>query len=61
AVKGDDGALDLEQTMEPVPKLHRAGVTDFRIAVKPPRGEQAAVEYLSPVVTAFRARAEGWT
>jgi probable F420-dependent oxidoreductase len=61
AVSGDDGALDLEQTMEPVPKLHQAGVTDFRIALKPPRGEQAAVEYLAPVVTAFRARAEGWT
>jgi alkanesulfonate monooxygenase SsuD/methylene tetrahydromethanopterin reductase-like flavin-dependent oxidoreductase (luciferase family) len=60
AVKGDDGALDLEQTMEPVSKLHQAGVTDFRIGLKPPRGEQAAVDYLTPVVTAFRSRAEGW-
>ena len=54
-VKDDNGDLDLAQTMEPVPKLHEAGVTDFRIALKPSRGEQAALDYLGEVVTAFRS------
>ncbi|HEX3842474.1 MAG TPA: TIGR03619 family F420-dependent LLM class oxidoreductase [Acidimicrobiales bacterium] len=55
AVKDDNGDLDLVQTMEPVPKLHQAGVSDFRIALKPSRGEQAAADYLGEVVTAFRS------
>jgi probable F420-dependent oxidoreductase len=54
-VKDDNGELDLAQTMEPVPKLHEAGVTDFRIALKPSRGEQAALDYLGEVVNAFRS------
>jgi probable F420-dependent oxidoreductase len=55
AVKDDNGDLDLTQTMAPVPKLHQAGVTDFRIALKPSRGEEAALDYLGKVVTAFRS------
>jgi probable F420-dependent oxidoreductase len=55
AVKHDNGDLDLAQTMEPVPKLHQAGVSDFRIALKPSRGGQAAADYLGEVVTAFRS------
>jgi probable F420-dependent oxidoreductase len=55
AVKDDNGDLDLAQTMEPVPKLHQAGVSDFRIVLRPSRGEQAATDYLGEVVTAFRS------
>jgi probable F420-dependent oxidoreductase len=57
AVKLDNGGLDLEPTMEPVAKLHLAGVSDFRIALKPPRGEPAAADYLGEVVAAFRSAA----
>ncbi len=57
AVKGDDGGLVLDQTMAVVPRLHEAGVSDFRIALTPPRGEQAAADYLHAVVTAFRSAA----
>jgi probable F420-dependent oxidoreductase len=57
AVKLDNGGLDLEPTMEPVAKLHLAGVSDFRVALKPPRGEQAAADYLGEVVAAFRSAA----
>jgi probable F420-dependent oxidoreductase len=57
AVKLDNGDLDLEPTMEPVAKLHLAGVSDFRIALKPPRGEPAAADYLGEVVAAFRSAA----
>jgi probable F420-dependent oxidoreductase len=55
AVKNDDGTLALDQTMEVVPRLHQAGVTDFRIGLAPPRGDQAAEEYLAAVVSAFRS------
>jgi probable F420-dependent oxidoreductase len=57
AVKSSDGRLDLARTMDVVPRLHRAGVTDFRINLTPPRGEQAAEEYLAEVVNAFRSAA----
>ena len=57
AVKTDDGHLDLARTMEVVPRLHHAGVTDFRIGLTPPRGQSAAEEYLAEVVTAFRTAA----
>lgn len=57
AVKRENGDLDPEATMEPVAKLHSAGVSDFRIALKPPRGEPAAADYLGQVVAAFRSAA----
>jgi hypothetical protein len=55
AAKNDDGGLALDRTMEVVPRFRQAGVTDFRIAPAPPRGEEAAAEYLHDVVTAFRS------
>lgn len=55
AVKGDDGTLDLGQTMEPVRRLRDAGVTDFRIGVAPPAGHEAATEHLGQIVSAFRS------
>jgi len=57
AVKGDNDDLDLELTMEPVAKLHQAGVSDFRLALKAPRGEQPGADFLGEVVAAFRSAA----
>jgi probable F420-dependent oxidoreductase len=54
AVKGEDGAVDLVRTMEAVPRLRAAGVTDFRMVMVPPAGLEAATEYLATIVTAFR-------
>jgi probable F420-dependent oxidoreductase len=54
-VKDDGGSVDLDRTMEPVPRLHAAGITDFRMYLSPPTGGQPAVEYLHEFVTAFRA------
>jgi probable F420-dependent oxidoreductase len=56
-VRGDDGDLDLSQTMSAVPRLHQAGVTDFRLALAVPEGLAAATEYLGQVVSAFRTAA----
>ncbi len=54
-VKDDRGAVDLGRTMEPVPRLHAAGISDFRMYLSPPTGGQPTVEYLHEFVTAFRA------
>ena len=54
-VKDDRGAVDLVRTMEPVPRQHAAGVTDFRMYLSPPTGGQPVAEYLHELVTAFRA------
>jgi probable F420-dependent oxidoreductase len=56
-VKGDDGALDLDRTMEVVPALAEAGLTDLRIQFRLLDGSSAAVDELRAVVTAFRAAA----
>jgi probable F420-dependent oxidoreductase len=53
AVKGDDG-IDLERTMEGVPPMVEAGVTDFRAYLPVPADPSAAQDYLSGVVAAFR-------
>ena len=54
AVKDTDGNLDLVRTMEPVPRLHAAGVTDFRIVLQPPAGFEPASDYMGSIVAAFR-------
>jgi probable F420-dependent oxidoreductase len=54
AVRDDAGKLDLAKTMEPVAGPAAAGVTDFRIVLLPPSGNEAASEYFHEVVTAFR-------
>ena len=56
-VKADDGSLDLDRTMEAVPALAAAGLTDVRAGVRLPEDESAAVEELSELVGAFRAAA----
>jgi probable F420-dependent oxidoreductase len=56
-VKGDDGELDLDRTMEVVPGLAAAGLTDLRIQFRLVDGPAAAADKLSAIVTAFRAAA----
>jgi alkanesulfonate monooxygenase SsuD/methylene tetrahydromethanopterin reductase-like flavin-dependent oxidoreductase (luciferase family) len=57
SVLGSDGRLDLERTLEPVPKLVEGGITDLRVTLPLP-DEQAAVEdLLGPIVLAFRSAA----
>src|SRR5262249_42844363 len=55
AVKGDDGTVDLEPTMDGVPWLVELGVTDFRAHLPVPDDPSAARDYLAGVVRAFRA------
>ena len=54
-VKRDDRTPDLTRTMQQVPRLSEAGVTDFRMTVQPPAGIDAATDYLGAIVTAFRS------
>jgi probable F420-dependent oxidoreductase len=54
-LRGDDGASDLGRSMEPVPDLVAAGVTDFRVGVALPAGYDETVDLLSAVVAEFRS------
>jgi probable F420-dependent oxidoreductase len=54
-VKHDDGSIDLSKTMAVVGPLLAAGVTDFRMALNPPKDLAEATEVLSEIVAAFRA------
>jgi hypothetical protein len=56
-VKADDGSYDLDRTMEAVPKLADAGLTDVRIQFRLLDGSSAALDDLSEIVRAFRAAA----
>jgi probable F420-dependent oxidoreductase len=53
-VRTDDGKPDLGRSMDAVPALVDIGVTDFRAALPIPEGLNAATDYLSTVVKAFR-------
>ena len=55
-VRTDDG-VDLVATMDSVPALVEAGVTDFRAHLPIPSDAAEAHDYLSEVVTAFRPAA----
>lgn len=55
-VKGG-GGVDLARTMQNVSELAAAGITDFRAQLPIPRDYDAAVDYLSNVVQAFRKAA----
>jgi probable F420-dependent oxidoreductase len=59
AVRGADGRADIAATMDGVPALARAGVTDFRPGVKIPDDPAAAEDLLDELVAAFRAAAAG--
>jgi hypothetical protein len=49
------GAVDLARTMEPVPDLVAAGVTDFRLNPNLPDSASAASDLLTAMAEAFRA------
>ncbi|MBW2241932.1 MAG: TIGR03619 family F420-dependent LLM class oxidoreductase [Deltaproteobacteria bacterium] len=53
-VRAADTSLDLERTMERVPALVEAGITDFRVHLPIPADPGAAVDYLSNWVSGFR-------
>ena len=55
--RDDDGNPQIGASMDAVPGLVEAGVTDFRLSVQPPKGAGAAAEYLAPWVEAFEAAA----
>ena len=52
-----DSKPQIGPTMEAVPVLVEAGVTDFAIGLRPPPGVEQAAEYLAPWVEAFEAAA----
>ena len=56
-VKDSKGGIDLARTMEVVPALVAAGVTDFRAGIAIPTERAAAADLLGTVVPAFRAAA----
>lgn len=56
---GADGTPAIGPTMDRVPALVEAGVTDFRALLPIPRDVNAAEDYLAPWVHAFRAAARG--
>ena len=49
------GAVDFKRTMEEVPELTAAGVTDFRLNTAIPDGFAAATDFLAALVEAFQA------
>jgi probable F420-dependent oxidoreductase len=53
-VRDEHGSMDLSRSMEAVPGLSAAGVTDFRISMRLSPEPSAALEHLSTVVAAFR-------
>ena len=52
-----DGNPQVGPTMRAVPELEAAGVTDFRVGLRPPSGVDHAEEYLAPWVEAFEEAA----
>ena len=58
-VPGADGTPAIGPTMDRVPALVEAGVTDFRALLPIPRDVNAAEDYLAPWVQAFRAATRG--
>jgi hypothetical protein len=54
AVRRDDRSIDLEATMEAVPGLVAAGVTDLRPRLALPEDPGAAEELARAAVVAFR-------
>lgn len=53
-VQHEAGGLDLDATMAAVPAMVDAGITDLRATLDLPREFQAATDFLSPLVEAFR-------
>jgi probable F420-dependent oxidoreductase len=53
-VKGADGSMDLARTMEGVPRLAEAGITDFRAPVSITLEPSVTADYLAEMVAVFR-------
>jgi probable F420-dependent oxidoreductase len=53
-VRGSDDVVDLDATFARVPELVEAGVTDFRITLPLPHGQEAMTEHLTTVLERFR-------
>ena len=51
----DDGSLNIDATMDAVPALVEAGITDFRAYLQVPEDRNEAVDFLTPLTTAFRS------
>ena len=56
-VRDADGEPQIGPTMEAVPGLVEAGVTDFAVGLRPPPGVEQAAEYLAPWIETFEAAA----
>jgi probable F420-dependent oxidoreductase len=56
-VKHDDGSLDVARTMDLVPDLAGAGITDLRARFPLPTDQSAALDQLRDIVRAFRVAA----
>jgi probable F420-dependent oxidoreductase len=54
-VRDAEGGIDIGRTMENLPPLVEAGITDFRARVTVPEDRGRAEEQLGPLVAAFRA------
>ena len=48
-----DGTIDIDRTMDAVPMLVAAGVTDVRMSVPVPTDQSEAAEHLTAIVAAF--------
>lgn len=59
AVTGKDGSPDIGATIDGLPALVEAGVTDVRLQLPVPEDVDAAADYLTPWVVAFREAAGG--
>ena len=54
-VRGDDGALDIDRTLAPVPEFVAAGVTDFRFSLPMTTPIAEVTDTLGAIVLGFRA------
>jgi probable F420-dependent oxidoreductase len=57
SVRGQDGVVDVDRTMEAVPGMVEAGVSDFRVRFQLPEDPDAAEAQVRRTVSAFRAAA----
>src|SRR5207249_3822294 len=55
SVRGEDRKVDIPRTLEAVPAFVAAGATDCRMVLSIPDDRSAATDYLSDVVSQFRA------
>jgi len=56
-VQAADGEVDLDASMAAVPAMVAAGITDLRATLRLPREHDACLDFLAPVVEAFRKAA----